>query len=350
MRTRLVNGSIIACVAWVLCLPAPRPVAGQDASATLLHADADAAVAAGLRFLRGRQREDGSFQSEGFGRNVGVCALGGMAFVSRGSLPARGPDAEHVDRCIGYLLAQAQPSGFIQEQASTSYGPMYGHGFATLFLSEVYGSARRPELRDTIQDAVGLIIQSQNSEGGWRYLPQNPDADISVTICQMMALRGARDAGFYVPVKTIDRCVAYVRACQNPDGGFRYQRQAKDVSGERSEFARSAAGLVTLYSAGIYTGQEVDKARNYLQRFTPGPDQRGTVKYFFYGHYYALQAMWLPKDAAGKTWYAAIRDELLRQQRDDGSWQGSNICGEYSTALAVMILQMPRTHLPILQP
>ena len=36
--------------------------------------------------------------------------------------------------------------------------------------------------------AVNLIVDTQNAEGGWRYQPQRRDADISVTICQVMAL------------------------------------------------------------------------------------------------------------------------------------------------------------------
>jgi len=41
------------------------------------------------------------------------------------------------------------------------------------------------------------IIESQNAEGGWRYNPRPFDADISVTVCQMMALRSAKNAGAF---------------------------------------------------------------------------------------------------------------------------------------------------------
>ena len=50
------------------------------------------------------------------------------------------------------------------------------------------------EVRTKLQAAVKLIVDSQNPEGGWRYQPVPTDADISVTICQIMALRAEETA------------------------------------------------------------------------------------------------------------------------------------------------------------
>ena len=119
-------------------------------------------------------------------------------------------------------MDHTEPSGFIINRDAVSQGPMYGHGFATMFLAECYGMSRRAELRGKLAAAVKLIVDSQNDEGGWRYWPDSTDADVSVTICQVMALRAARNAGLSVPKTTIDRCIEYVKKCQNPDGGFTY--------------------------------------------------------------------------------------------------------------------------------
>ncbi|MGC4003656.1 MAG: hypothetical protein QM811_11230 [Pirellulales bacterium] len=96
-----------------------------------------------------------------------------------------------LDRAIDFLLDHIEESGFINNGAIPTHGPMYGHGFATLFLSECYGMTRRDDLREKLSKAVRLIVTTQNPEGGWRYQPQRDDADISVTICQIMALRCA---------------------------------------------------------------------------------------------------------------------------------------------------------------
>jgi len=43
---------------------------------------------------------------------------------------------------------------------------MYSHGWGTLFLAEAYGMTHRPEIREKLQKAVRLIIDTQNTEGG----------------------------------------------------------------------------------------------------------------------------------------------------------------------------------------
>src|SRR5207245_2088641 len=126
----------------------------------------------------------GSFGAGGYGRNVAVVSLGGMAFIASGSTPGRGPYGRHIDRCLDFILSHTEESGFINVEASASHGPMYGHGFATLFLAECYGMTQRPELREKLARAVELIVNTQNTEGGWRYQPVRNDADISVTVCQ----------------------------------------------------------------------------------------------------------------------------------------------------------------------
>ena len=180
---------------------------------------------------------------------MAVCALAGMAMMAGGSTPGRGPYGAQVNRCVDYLLANTQPSGFICGP-DASYGPMYGHGFATMFLAECYGMSPRPELREKLSKAVKIIVNSQNKQGGWRYQPVRETADISVTVCQVMALRAARNAGLYVPNETIDRSIDYVKRSQNADGGFMYMI----TPGGESDFPRSAAAVVALYSAGIYKG------------------------------------------------------------------------------------------------
>ncbi len=321
---------------------AAEPSAAETSAAEWITPAADRAIGRGLASLLAHQHEDGSFGAGAYRGNVAVTALAGLAFLSASSTPGRGPYGDEIDRIVDYLLAHSQPSGFIIAPEAASHGPMYGHGFATLFLAETYGMSRRAELREKLARAVRLIVNTQNDEGGWRYRPERADADISVTICEVMALRAARNAGLYVPNETIDRCIEYVRRSQNADGGFRYMLQ-----GGESAFARSAAGLVTLYSAGVYEGPEIDKALEYLVQFKPAPGEVRREAYYYYGHYYAVQAMWLAGGDYWSDWYPAVRDELVTRQLADGSWT-SPIDLDYSTAMACIILQVPNQCLPIL--
>ncbi len=122
-------------------------------------------------------------------------------------------------------MDNTSPSGFISVANATTHGPMYSHGFGCLFLAEAYGMTHRAEIREKLEKAVRLIIDTQNGEGGWRYQPVRNDADLSVTICQINALRAARNAGIFVPKETVEGCIRYVKQSQNPDGGFKYMLQ-----------------------------------------------------------------------------------------------------------------------------
>jgi len=332
-------------------LPSPRypdvPQQVETSGLEYITPKTERAIDRGLEYLASKQFLDGSFGSgKQYPQNVAVTALSGMAFLSAGHMPGRGRFGGNVQKATDFLLKNTDASGFINVEAGASHGPMYGHGFATLFLAEVYGMSPRKDIHQKLTLAVKLIVNSQNSEGGWRYLPGAEDADISVTVCQIMALRAARNAGISVPKETVDRCTKYVKACQNNnDGGFRYQLSHPGGS----LFPRSAAALVALYSAGEYEGPEIERGLRYLKLYIPRRQRLRRTEYYFYGHYYAVQAMWHSGGDDWKQWYPAIRDDLLNQQDALGGWDNRLIGPEYSTAMALLVLQMPNNYLPIFQ-
>jgi prenyltransferase beta subunit len=323
--------------------PVPRSV--ETSGLELVTPQTQKAIDNGLAWLATRQQPDGSFGTGGgYRRNVAVTSLCGMAFLSAGHTPGRGKYGGVVEKALQFVLRSAKPDGYIN--ASEEYhGPMYGHGFATLFLAEVYGMSPRKDVREKLQKAVELIVATQNKEGGWRYDPRPTEADVSVTVCQIMALRAARNAGIFVPKDTVDRCTEYVKRCQNADGGFRYQLNRN----HESLFPRSAAAVVALYSAGIYQGREIERGLNYLMHFLPRRDPHRYDSHYFYAQYYAVQAMWHAGDQYWYRWYPAIRDELLARQMPGGSWTDAPVGNEYGTGMALIVLQMPNNYLPIFQ-
>jgi hypothetical protein len=312
-----------------------------------------------LHWLSQQQAADGSFGTGAYQGNAAVTSLAGLAFMAGGNQPGRGQFGANVTNAVRYILTcettNGPNAGFINSRRSASHGPMYGHGFATLFLAEVYGmvndQALRTQLRATLGRAIQLIIRSQNNEGGWRYQPRPADADLSVTICQIMALRAARNAGISVPADTARRCTEYVKRCQDPNsGGFKYQAGGHIPGGVG--FARTAAGVVALYSAGEYTGPAVDKGLDYLKTFRPnaaGGFFNENVIHYHYGHYYAVQAAWIKGGAYWSDWFPRIRDELFASRLQNGSWSMAILCPHYCTAMSLIILQVPYNYLPILQ-
>lgn len=331
---------------------APGPMVNPIKGSEITEAQ-KASVERGLAWLASKQGKDGGYGG-GFGdsgKHAGITALAALAFMQAGNLPGRGKYGSNVRKALDFVLRSTAESGLIASDNSGS--PMYGHGFATLFLAEVYGMSPDDEVKEKLQRAVRLIVRSQNNEGGWRYQPLPNDADISVTITQIMALRAARDAGIKVDKSVIDRAVQYVKNCQNADGGFSYMA---NVGGGRmngmgmgggSGYARSAAGVASLFYAGIYEGDEVKRGLGYVKQFIPGktPPPEGESHYY-YGHYYGVQAMFLAGGEYWGTYYPAIRDQLVARQTAAGSWT-EEFNEEYATSMALLILQMPNRYLPV---
>lgn len=305
------------------------------------------AVEKGLAQLAASQQPNGSFgsQNDENGSITAVTALSALALMEAGNLPNRGKYGVNVQHAVDFILATSQESGLLVGENANSV--MYSHGFATLFLGEVYGMTGDEKVKEKLQKAVRLIEKTQNPQGGWRYQPVPVEADISVTICQVMALRAARDGGIKVEKSTIDAAIKYVQGCQNPDGGFNYQLGT--ASG--SAFPRSAAGVATLYYAGISQGNVIQRGLDYISKFRPGNGNAAAAMaassgHYFYGQYYAMQAMFLAGGKYWETWYPAARDEIISRQAPDGSWRGE-VSAEYCTAVALIVLQMPNRYLPV---
>lgn len=302
------------------------------------------AIERGLAYLASIQAEDGSWPYSGSTGNTGITALAGLAFMAGGSLPGRGKYGANVERAVEFILKHTRRDGYITAGNSR----MYEHGFATLFLAEVYGMTANPLVKEKLRSAVVLIERTQNAEGGWRYNPVPMDADISVTICQIMALRAARNSGIQVSKRVILNGVKYVRNCQNPDGGFAYMARSRGSGLYESGFARTAAGVCSLYYAGEYEDEAITKGLDYLHRTLGQALGSGAAHHFHYGHYYAVQAMF---QAGGKYWedyYPKVRDHIIRTQKADGSWRGFGQTA-YASSMCCFILQVPYRYLPVLQ-
>ncbi|MCC2672284.1 MAG: Prenyltransferase-like, partial [Armatimonadetes bacterium] len=228
-----------------------------------------------LLYLARSQNSDGSWGDSAYTSDVAIAGLSMLAFLSAGHQPDRGPHGKLLRQGADYLKGCCQRTGLIHDPQRTAGRPMYSHGFGTLALAELYGMTRRTDLRDPLEKAVELILKTQNAEGGWRYEPRVADADISVVICQIMALRAAVNAGVPVPRETTDRAIGYVKRCaNNADGGFSYRPEERG-SGQ----ARTGAGVLSLIVMGDRNCDEVKRGLDFLMRHPPG----GNKQWLFYG-------------------------------------------------------------------
>lgn len=303
----------------------------------------EAAVQKGLNFLASRVQPDGHWNSSHYNADAAVTGLAVLAFLSAGHQPGRGRYGTFLNRATDWLADSTQRSGLIFRGGSAG-PPMYGHGFATLALAELYGMSRRADLRTKLEDAVRLIGQTQNAEGGWRYQPQAADADISVTVVQVLALRAAANAGIKVPAETIRKAVGYLKRCQNnSDGGFSYQTNQRS-----SGPARTGAAVLCLYLTGDADSKECKNGITYLLQHPITKYEWAYREHYFYALYYCTQAFYQVGGKPWAEWYRVIRERLIATQEKDGHWR-DNPGDEYATAMAVLCLQVPAGLLPIYQ-
>ncbi|HLQ36487.1 MAG TPA: prenyltransferase, partial [Planctomycetota bacterium] len=195
----------------------------------------------------------------------------------------------------------------------------------------------------------------QNQYGGWRYNPFDRELDLSVTVCQVQALRAARNIGIKVPSETIDRAIGYVKQSRTDYGRdrglFYYKIHGRGAYDKNREYAINAAALTALSSAGIYEPALHDPVLDFLTEEYPRvASWYGTHFYFWYGNYYACQAFFQTGGPRFERYFLRISQDLLEQQRGDGRWENSVGPGdEFSTAIACIVLQLPKQYLPIFQ-
>jgi len=335
--------TILAALA--LPLAAQEPAPAPDA--VVVDNETENVIHGALRWLAGKQATNGSWAVEEGGRRAHPVAITGyalLAYMASGNLPDEGEYAKQVNAGMQFLLDSAQPDGTFRGVDGGRY--MYNHGIATIALCELYGQSKSPAIRPKLERLIKLIINSQTESGqhagGWRYQPRPGDADVSVTVMQVVALRSAKNAGFDVPQKTIDDAIAYVKRCQDPaTGGFSYQAGGRDPG-----FARTAAAIYSLQVCGQYDDPMVKTGSEFIfKSFKPGQ------QWATYGSNYAGPAQYMIGGDTWKRWYGVQKEMLLKtaKHRGDEVWWDGETGPTYCTAADATILAMPWHYIPLYQ-
>jgi hypothetical protein len=318
----------------------------------LVTPETQTAIDRGLEYLARTQSRDGAWRHGGnWGQYpVAMTALAGLAMLSNGNTATQGKYAPNVSRAATFLLASAQANGLFARDEEAGR-PMHGHGYAMLFLGELYGmeddNDKQERIAAALRKAVELTARSQSRLGGWIYTPDSSGDEGSVTITQLQGLRACRNAGIAVPKEVIDGAMKYLDASALPDGGIAYR--ADRQGGSRPPI--TAAAVACWYNAGRYDYALAVKALEYCKERVGNGEGRGTGVWghYYYAHLYMSQIMWLSGKNNWEWYFPSMRDWLISQQASDGSWEGDGVGRVYGTAIATFILQIPYGYLPILQ-
>jgi hypothetical protein len=353
----------------VACMAPSAAAAGVDDGDWEITAESEAAVERGLRWLAVNQGPEGNWGSN----DLGLVAVGGLAFLSAGHLPGIGEYGQAAERALSFVVKNAKPSGLLNIA-----GPQrdtYNHGLSTFVLGQAYGMTGDARIGKALDRALKLIARTQGPAGGWAYQARSEDGDLSLSVMQAKALRSAVDSGFEIPPSVIEKAIANVRQHYAPQGGKpnRPEAELKKLPGQftyskgggKATVAMAAAGVVCLQEFGQYDdwriAKSMERVNAEIAKVKPQQAHNGKMPFDAYTLNYVGQSLYQVGGPGWKRHYPALRDAIVGAQvidpknpANDGKWAaGSHVDGKpgdlYGTAVAVFVLSIPNRYLPILQ-
>ncbi len=315
-----------------------------------------AAIDKGLDLLARRLQRNGSYEGSA---PVATSALCGLAFLASGSTYDRGPYSDKIRKCTDFIVKSGGRTGFITEANSGVMGGsgMHGHGFATLFLAEVSGTIGDADVQERVKDALTKAVRNiegtQNQYGGWNSSPdknQNDDGSGAVAVMQITAMRAARNAGIEVDKKSVEKAGQYILKITSNDGWTQYN--IHNAHGGRGSSALTGAGMAIINALGLHESPKYKKGIANVMSSAPflskGQADGGWQSWYHYAAFYCTLAIFQNGGSEWRTWWAGVRDDILKKQSTDGSWAGSyGSYGPLWSAFACLTLEMPYRYLPM---
>ncbi len=319
----------------------------------------EAAVRAGLEWLKKQQQRDGGWSLVGpypdgslSENRCAATAMALLAFQGYGAThiaSATTPDYhEVVERGWNFLLKMLDKDGFFQHEGNHNHR-MYAQAQATIALCEIYGMTKDAKFKRPAQLALEWAHRAQSPElGGWRYDPRI-DSDTSVTGWYVMAFQSGMMAGLEVQSPSLDLVNRFLDRVQK-EGGSQYSYQV----GEEPRLTMTAEGLLCRQ----YLGWKHDDPRlragiDLLLANTIDYEKDMNVYYW----YYATQACHHMDGDDWNRWNEVLRTAVPARQIKTGSQRGSwDSVGDkygshggrlYTTCLSVFMLETYYRHLPI---
>ena len=341
--------------------------AGKSLQTPASPAEVTQALRKALDFLASRQEAEGYFEED----HPGKSGLAVMALIGGKCVPK--DYSKTIQAGLRYLRSRYETERLFEDSAapqaawSDASDHMYTHAIATLTFIEAFSELKDTGLKTMTEDALKLIVQSQNIEtkpegldgpvsadsdsyGGWRYSPSSTGSDISVTGWQVLALRAGKNTGFDIPDRAFSAAAQYVKSLYNKDtGSFGYTSPGGDSC------ARAGMGALSLQLCGFPEEKEALGARRFMQDHAPTWNIESPGDgYPFYYWYYATRAMLFVGGDDWRVWKDWMCRFLIDHQNEDGSWNGEQEEGDvgviYTTALGAMMLEFCCGYLPAYMP
>ncbi|MBK1833652.1 prenyltransferase/squalene oxidase repeat-containing protein [Roseibacillus ishigakijimensis] len=311
------------------------------------------AVMKALRWLKDKQKPDGSWGGQ---KPVGMTGLALLAYLGHCETPLSEEFGDAVTKAMVYLVDNNMKQNGRSASDLQDKHWCYEHAIAMYALSESYTFCKQlgienvvPQMKEAVEAGTNWIIDNANDKGGWGY-SYYERADSSIVAWHMQALKAASSTGldFSKMRRTINGGLDFLEATQAKNGGFGYTGK-QPVGSANGHFTLTGAGALCFQQHKGVSNSNARKGVGYIEdNATFSFAQRDNN---LYEHYYNSQAMINHGGNAWKKYNELVRDELLKSQREDGSWPGNTGPGNhgdpvYSVALATLMLEVYYRFLP----
>jgi RNA polymerase sigma factor (sigma-70 family) len=305
--------------------------------------EVDAAIQAGVRFLKGKQRADGSWLDADSEARSGTTSLVALGLLAAGE--AR--DAPAVTRAVENLRA------LTPEQLRS----VYAVSLQTMVFAAVGPHTDKLRIAANarwLQDAQIKPGERVLWPGSWTYSSfKTRNGDNSNTQHALLGLKAASDAG--VPVRPEVWILArrYWEQFQRPDGGWGYTPHG-DMPSSASMTCAGISSLVITggeQSPALQRGVEWVTNHFRLDQNVPIGQQ---WRYYYIAGLERAGRLTGQRSIGTHDWYREGAEKLLQEQdREQGFWQGAGPVegqeplGLVATSFALMFLGHGRASVPI---
>ena len=320
---------------------------------------AEAAVLRALEWLRINQSQDGSW---GTNDKEAMAGLGILTFLAHGETTASEKYGPTVQQAIRYLVAKQNEKGEFAKTETTA--GTYSQAICVYALGEAYGMTRIPSLKSVMEKGVQVLIDGQQSKGGYDYKfakGDRRDTSLGGWCCQAMKaayIAGAENKGLH---EAMEKAVQDMKSVQKEDGSFYYSK----IGGSHATHSITAVAVLSMQLLGHGSDEEVKRGLNFLG--DAKCDWKNPPEWPMYAWYYIAQTKFHQGGANWSNWNNQFAPQFIRAQQisEDGKvgfWtsaglglpQGNsgreNMHPVYATTLAALTLQVYYRFLPTYQP
>jgi len=327
-------------------------------AAAVTREEVERAIREGIRYLKGLQRDDGSWADVESDAKTGVTSLVTLALLTAGEKP----DSPTIRKSLAYLR------GFGPNDLRSTY--------AISLQTQVFAAAE-PE-RDQLRIAanVGWLENAQIRPGDPQYWPgswtysdskRGRPGDNSNTQYALLGLFAASEAGVPVKQSVWELSRTYWERSQKHDGSWAYTPDSGNASA-----SMTCAGVSSLIISGLrrFQGQEFLQGET-IQNCGKGGENRNLragidwlANHFQVGQNFGAGQQWkyyylYGLERAGRLagirffgqhdWYRIGAEELVHEQNKlNGFWRGMLIEGNEVLATSFALLFLAKGRAPVL--